>query len=403
MAATLKPYEQILIDDSDVPDWLLTEFLQRLPVKHIFMYKCVSRRWFTLISDPFFARSYATRINNSISLSASRPWNLLFRYLFEVRILQSSMIDDRVALKQHYSQEYFSSPGFSLNYLPAEQDCPIKILALSNGLLLCSETFYWQENYYICNPLIQQWIALPKPPQALQSVAVGFITKDDGCYNLVRIPTAYNVSPRNVVRLESFSSNTGQWNCSMVHCPVPDYYIKTDSPVVHYNDCLHWLEFRHSKIITYNPDHKETRQALHLMNLPNGKESEHLSLLGVSRGCFRYFEVTDTCRGPRNLSVWLLLDYDAQQWCLQYRIQFSDSWSDQDELNKFIPKDNFYIFPLALHPHDFDVVYLGYGGCLVSYSLRTRKVEVIRRNFYSHQLLDFVLPPWPIRIPPPSW
>ncbi|EOY33395.1 F-box and associated interaction domains-containing protein [Theobroma cacao] len=69
--------EQLLIDDSDVPDWLLTEILQRLPVKHIFMFKCVSKRWFTLISDPFFARSYATRINRSLSLSTSQPWNLL--------------------------------------------------------------------------------------------------------------------------------------------------------------------------------------------------------------------------------------------------------------------------------------------------------------------------------------
>ncbi|XWS52830.1 hypothetical protein CRYUN_Cryun11dG0105900 [Craigia yunnanensis] len=397
MAETLKGTlaEQILIDDSDVPDWLLTEILQRLPVKHIFMFKCVSRRWFTLISDPFFARSYATRINDSLSLSTSQPWNLLFRYLFEARILPSSMIDDRVALKQFQD---FSLPGFSLNYLPSEQDCPIKILALSNGLLLCSESFYWQKNYYICNPLIRQWIALPKPRQTLQSVAIGFISKDDG-YNVVRIPTADSSS--NILQLESFSSETGQWRCSMVHCPVPDYYIKTDCPVVHYNDSLHWLEFRHSKIITYNPD-EETSQ-LHLMNLPNGKESEHLSLLGVSRGHFRYFEVTDTCQGPRNLSVWVLSDYDAQEWCLQYRISFSDYWSDQDELKKFIPKHNFYIFPLALHPHDFDIVYLSYGGCLVSYSLGTRKLEVVRRNLYSHELLDFVLPPWPRRIPQPSW
>lgn len=150
-------------------------------------------------------------------------------------------------------------------------------------------------------PLIRQWIALPKPPQALQSVAIGFISKDDG-YNVVRMPTADGSS--NILQLETFSSETGQWHCSMVHCPVPDYYNKTDCPVVHYNGSLHWLEFRHSKIITYNPD-KETSQ-LHLMNLPNGKESEYLSLLGVSRGHFRYFEVTNTFQGPRNLCIWVL-------------------------------------------------------------------------------------------------
>ncbi|TYG53603.1 hypothetical protein ES288_D09G122800v1 [Gossypium darwinii] len=386
--------QQILIDDSNIPDWLLTEILQRLPVKHIFKFKCVSKRWFILISDPFFARLYSTRINTS--LSTSQPWNLLFRYLYEVRIVPSSMIDTRIALKQ--SQD-FSSPGFSLNFLPySKHDCPIKILASSNGLLLCCETFYWQKNYYICNPLIQQWIALPKPPKAIKSVAVGFICKD-GHYEVIRFPTA-NYGPSNTLRLETFSSETGKWHCSIVNCPVLDYYIKTDSPVVHYNGSLHWLEFRHSKIITYDP-HNGTNTGLHQMNLPDDKQSEHLSLLGVSRGRFRYFEVTDTCFGPRVLRVWVLSDYDAQRWCLEYRIKFSGSWID--EVNEFIPKDNFYIFPLALHPHEFDIVYLGYGGCLVSYNLGTRKLDVVHRNFYSHQLLAFVFSPWPTTIPQPFW
>ncbi|OMO59873.1 hypothetical protein COLO4_34020 [Corchorus olitorius] len=392
--------EQLLFDDANVPDWLLIEILQRLPIKHIFMFKCVSKRWLTLISDPLFARSYANRINHGTFQDSqdSQPWNLLFRYLFEVRILPSSMIDDRVALNQFQD---FTLPGFSLNFLPSEQDCPIKILASSNGLLLCSESFYWQKNYYICNPFTRQWISLPKPLKSLQSVAIGFISKDNGGYNLVRIPVA-DSSSDNFLQLETFSSQTGQWNCSMIHSPVPGYSIKTDSPVLHYNGNVHWLEFRHGKIITYNPD-KDSGQLLRLMNLPDGKESEHLSLLGLSCGRFRYFEVTDTCQGPRNLCIWVLSDYDAQEWCLEYRIRFSDSWSNQDELNRFIPKDNFYIFPLALHPFDLDLVYLGYGGCLVGYNLRTRKLEVVRRNVYSHQLLAFVFSPWPTMIPQPSW
>ena len=188
----------------------------------------------------------------------------------------------------------------------------------------------------------------------------------------------------------------------MVHCPVPDFSIKTDCPAVHYNDNLHWLEFRHSKIITYNPD-EETSQ-LHLMNLPKGKKK----WAPITPGGFSWtfallwddWYMSRTTQFKRTGTF----RYDAQEWCLQYRIRFSDSWSDQDELKNFIPKkDNFYIFPLALHPHDFDIVYLGYGGCLVSYSLQTRKLEVVRRNFYSHQLLAFVLLPWPRRIPQPYW
>ncbi|KAF9667364.1 hypothetical protein SADUNF_Sadunf15G0015400 [Salix dunnii] len=51
--------------DSEVPDILLTEIFLRL----------VSKRRLYLISDPFFARSKATRINNDSSLSRShRLW-----------------------------------------------------------------------------------------------------------------------------------------------------------------------------------------------------------------------------------------------------------------------------------------------------------------------------------------
>ncbi|KAE8691726.1 Detected protein of unknown function [Hibiscus syriacus] len=390
--------KQILIEDSNVSDWLLTEILQRLPLKRIFMSKCVSKRWHSLISDPFFARLYITRINNSSSLSTSRPWNLLFRYLYEVRIVPSSMIGTRIALKQSHD---FSSPGFSLNFMPSSRhDCPMKILASSNGLLLCSESFYWQKIYYICNPLIQQWIGLPKPPRVIKSVAIGFISKDD-CYKLVRFPTADDGSyPFYAVQLETFSSKAGEWHCSMVNCPLFDYYIKTDSLVVNYNGILHWLEFRHRKIITFDPEN-ETDVRLDFMNLPDNKQSDHLCLLGVTRGRFRYFEVTDTCLGARYVCVWEVSDYDARQWCLEYRVKFSDSWSGEVDL--FIPKDKFYVFPLALHPLNSDVVYLGYGSFLVSYNLTTRKMEVVHRNFYSHQLLPFVLSPWPTTIPPPFW
>lgn len=52
--------EQILImDECNVPDWLLTEILIRLPLKQVFMLKCISKRWFTMISDPSFSRIYA--------------------------------------------------------------------------------------------------------------------------------------------------------------------------------------------------------------------------------------------------------------------------------------------------------------------------------------------------------
>ncbi|KAK9923884.1 hypothetical protein M0R45_032282 [Rubus argutus] len=43
----------------DLPDAILVEILCRLPCnKLIFQYKCVSTRWFSLITDPNFIRLY---------------------------------------------------------------------------------------------------------------------------------------------------------------------------------------------------------------------------------------------------------------------------------------------------------------------------------------------------------
>ncbi|KAJ6311099.1 hypothetical protein OIU76_015762 [Salix suchowensis] len=73
----MKTTTYFLADDSEIPDGVLMEILSRLPLKPIFKFKCVSKRWLSVISDPSFAMA---RIEKK---SLSPAWDLLFCYMHD--------------------------------------------------------------------------------------------------------------------------------------------------------------------------------------------------------------------------------------------------------------------------------------------------------------------------------
>ena len=70
--------QRLSIDD--LPECLLIEILIRLPLKSIFQCKCVSRRWWSLISAPSFAY-IVHRLRSSSILQ--RPSTLLISHYCE--------------------------------------------------------------------------------------------------------------------------------------------------------------------------------------------------------------------------------------------------------------------------------------------------------------------------------
>ncbi|KAJ6677291.1 hypothetical protein OIU85_010454 [Salix viminalis] len=197
--------------DSDIPDSLLTEILIRLPVKSIFLFKSVSKRWLSLISDAFFGRYYAARINNDPALSRShQPWIFLFPYFYK-EVLPTETV---IRFPTSFNPELFyelSSSLFSLSFLPVQTEdsvLSLHIIASSSGLVLCCRNAY-PLTYYVCNPLTKQHVILPTPPKPASfchSMDAGIICKDDGSYTVVRIPNEQSSS--NMLELEIFSSET---------------------------------------------------------------------------------------------------------------------------------------------------------------------------------------------------
>ncbi|KAL9332938.1 hypothetical protein Peur_073077 [Populus x canadensis] len=74
-----------VIDDSEIPDGVLMEILLRLPLKSIFKFKCVSKRWLSVISDPYLVTSFLAQLKKE---SLSPAWDLLFCYICIMEVVR---------------------------------------------------------------------------------------------------------------------------------------------------------------------------------------------------------------------------------------------------------------------------------------------------------------------------
>ncbi|KAB5541808.1 hypothetical protein DKX38_014782 [Salix brachista] len=386
----MKTTTYFLADDSEIPDGVLMEILSRLPLKPIFKFKCVSKRWLSVISDPSFAMA---RIEKK---SLSPAWDLLFCYMHDGhREFSAKDMLLRLTFKNHPD---FQPRNFSLEFLTREvqpQNQPIKVLATSYGLILCCNTQRWQTDYYICNPLTTQWVSLPRPLLVQERVSIGF-SSGDRSYRVVRIVQSSDESA--VLNLEIFSSDIGQWRQQMLSCPIVRLL---DLPATVYNEIMHW-SVSLSTILAYGPNVNSDQ--CRLINLPIEKWSLHLGMIGLcsERLCYLRVDVDDIRPLNASLRVWELKNYDSGEWFMRSKTLLADIASLD-----YLSISNYLIMPLAFHPFDTDTVYFYARGCIASCNLRTRRWAAITDKLIpggcvnEATVFPFVLPPWPTQIPQP--
>lgn len=382
-------------DHSDLPEWLLLEILARLPIKPIFMFMSVSKRWNSLISTPFFRRYYVSRrtIVSSASSGSLLSWTILSGsgYFF-----CGKNYWDRVKLDRLCCDDY-KFPTVSVmdvplsvqqkQHRPERPDwCEIKVSC--NGLLLCSKAD--SIDFYVCNPLTRKWVLLPRPSYLFLSAVEGFVTRVEVgiviSYKVVRIQLPVNKKITNMLRMEIFDSETGVWRRQNVNCPRNIGFIGCKKPIS-FNGILHWFTERPCKIMAYDPYNNIDQ--CRLIELPpvGGHFSFRANeLCGVSQGHLQYIE---TVGG--GYKVWMLENYDSGKWHFKYGIR----WDGVKRL------------PLTLHPFDSDILYLrAHGEGILSYNNRSKTWEFINDIGFSEPLfhltvsaLSFVLPLWPSSVP----
>uniref|UniRef100_M0ZS10 DUF1618 domain-containing protein n=2 Tax=Solanum tuberosum TaxID=4113 RepID=M0ZS10_SOLTU len=190
-----------------------------------------------------------------------------------------------------------------------------------------------------------------------------------------------------------------------------------------FSGMLHWID-RWLGIVACDPcrDSNQCR----IIGLPSDidkqcndyKNNGLYSLCNVHQGRLRYFEVSLAPSDPfgfSGFSLWVLDDYDSATWSLLHRTKVTDIFFDDiltsQGLTGSCPA------PLAFHPFDGNIVCLSLGAYIVTYNVKTLKLEahgnpVATEYFYESTgwlswyaqvpprlAFLYVLPPWPVSIP----
>ena len=415
---------------NDLPDGVLMEILVLLSLPSVVLRcKWVSKRWFSLISTPYFARRFVTQHPH-----VHHPFSLIFYYPDccsnrRLLITTNSETESELELKPLAA------------YLHNKCDPNTSSLRAScNDLLLwCDRAEQMVQHcppvtmvfYSIINPFTRQCLALPPrlvphPHSSSLGLRVGIICSYDynndnqlsSSFRVVLIPwsrtkftTQFNV--------HIFSSDTEEWSDSVVLCPpnLDGFKLSlTPLPAIPYKGFLFW-SIDGARLLGFDPYNST---CCCVIEKPVQLEQfQEIDCLGLCRGCLRASQISGYPYRNEHpcLRVWDLMDFDKDsnnnggraggKWCLKHELYFNQMVSEKSPwLAQYVTR----IFPLvsvlAFHPNDADIMYLTIQSKVVLCNLQSRTLEVfcdipqsgLGHHFIQHAL-TFVLPSWPTPLP----
>ncbi|XP_026451750.1 F-box protein At5g07610-like [Papaver somniferum] len=211
---------------------ILEEILLRLPVKSLIVFKCVSKQWLSLISNPSFARRHSLqKLGRSVTgLFVQDPsWLGLYGNAF-------------VFLDESKRNNVISK---SFNPYAKSLPCPIdfrrRTIQSCNGLLCC-KTSHNNPTFYVYNPSTNHHKILPRSPfkkdgfKSFCSVSLAFDPDKSPHYEVISI-WAHKCRTLGV---EIYSSKSESWkDLGMVNGSGRIYIVEDTG--VFLNGSLHWF------------------------------------------------------------------------------------------------------------------------------------------------------------------
>nr|CAD1845111.1 unnamed protein product [Ananas comosus var. bracteatus] len=243
--------------ESFSPD-VLTQILLRLPARSVRRFRCVSKLFFSLTSDPSFVYSHALRNTNPLLLIQAQPLydltDSIVLYLFDAF--------------SHGVDEIALSPTKTKSF-PGNENPNLKLLASCNGFL-CFRESAPNSNYYVTNPITKDWVFVPKSDNSEMGSLCGFyLHYPAGDYRLLLTIAGLGFEVCTVA-IDSDSWRRIGW---------PDYNVPSCSiacPVL-LHGCLHWMGSKYDAftssttngIVAFDTQLEEFRQISH----PNSTRS----------------------------------------------------------------------------------------------------------------------------------
>ncbi|XP_062159187.1 F-box protein At5g07610 [Alnus glutinosa] len=347
-------------------DDIVTEILVRVPVKPLLRFKCVSKRWLSLISDPHFSRRHHHHNHRRTSLSG----------IFLRRRTPSHF--QFVSLDGTHS----SPPFTSLDFIARNIDDPagIKIIQSCNGLLLCRSVNNiltdQTHHYYVCNPTTKRFSTLPRlsieGPITVFGHSLAYDPSKSAHYQVVCVHSS--TASVYVYQIEIYSSETRAWRpCGSTF--VAPFDIVFDSGVF-WNGAVHWLSPSGSALC-FDVDKEVLLRKM--PSLPGsdawgkrrfryfGESGGHLHLVEVYGSRTTQFKVFEMAR-------------DYSRWFVKYEVDLSSIVVAFPEIVRdFLdPRDSCYyafIIVFVVTNEEEAELLLHLPGKIISYNLRDRSFK----------------------------
>ncbi|XP_059656765.1 F-box protein At5g03970-like [Cornus florida] len=381
-------------------DELVNEILLRLPLDAVCKFKCVSKTWNSLISHPLFCSNYLSQRKNSLL-----PLLGFFRITLAAQDYGGSTLE--VSFLQNCKERKFISLDIVVKRLFID--------ASPEGLILCRLERFTVFKYYICNPVTNQWFALPEPRHAPSSAGLSCeerSSKDgDGVVHFKVVAAIMEVeegATHDRLHIETFSSRTGKWSESFLTCPSAfSYEVEMSYQCLSVGGMLYWKVSGH--LVAYDPHMGEN--SIWLIELPplccKKREGFFMDyILGHSSssdGCLLRFALNEKLM----IKVWELKK-KISSYSLS-RVIPSSEWVLKEEVSHEklgIGNSLPHICFIEFHPRNAKLVYLQRGSMVFCYDFGTGRSEQIQYHgngtgtvSENDRLVPYFQPPWRPSLP----
>ncbi|KAJ1288079.1 hypothetical protein BS78_02G061800 [Paspalum vaginatum] len=377
-----------------VPDDILVGILSRVSAKSLCQFQCVSKAWRDLIDDPCNRKKLPQAMQGLFYSYTTKKISELDGSKFSVDYF--SFVDLRTAR----SVPVFVDPCFSyLMELPGIQF--LDLLDSCNGLILFANRRHrYSETlgYIVCNPTTKQWQDVPTCGNPLpQERTLSYLAFDPALSPHFQLVQFEATSVEKFTSVRAYSSEMGTWSHNLIdehgeHGELEGWHHQ----VIPSSDLPKWSFVNgilHLIVWDWNQDHQlilavDVRgKTIRMITVPGANVMHrYVCYIGQSQGCLHCItqEASDVDDKSYKLSIWVLQDYDTQEWVLK------DILTSLQLLVDKSCGDNMADFRVVDIHQDCDVVFfaLSPNYKLIAYNMVRKEVSIIA-TFEPNLLQEF--------------
>ena len=302
-----------------LPDEVVVEFLQRLPVKSLIRLRCVSKSWNSLITSPAFINSHLTQSLTHFSNSNTK----IVRYCTYPRSEKYILFrDENESFDQIQQLDFLVASRQSRHFI---------LINFVNGLYCLNE----HDRIIVWNPSIIKCITLPKPSITIKThgpisccLAFGFDSRTND-YKVVRFAFQFVLEELDTPIVEVYSLSEGSWRIISASATLqPEIRFKYGiGNAASLNGAIHvaatdWKNAPRPLVLTFDLSDEVFRE----ISVPNGMFREgDLVSTSVFQGLLSLLcYATDEDTGEKCCSIWVMKEYGiVESWTKQFTVDLN--------------------------------------------------------------------------------